>query len=290
MNISKYNSRGGDFESREDRPAPIGGATAIDSDRRPAEDRRPTEGRPPIHPPVAKNDDDFLRNGLHLRAQRTQNDVKSNSILPDGCAQEFKQLPLDNRSTSLEPNQFIPDEKIVLRLNKPFKSQASNPIDSQTDSINIRADDSQSNRTNNQFNFPFPKRETSDSRRPKHLTKINSKATSPHSSKSNDSPATKWEQTAKFGQCATSMSYSISPGLASQARNQGVTLTPRSGGQQPVTQFQKQDRQFDFCLTPAQAPDDETAGKQRTALEEELERERTRMKEANEAWRREMEE
>ena len=162
MNISKFNSRGGD-----DKPPPTEGPSVLDSDRRYNEEARQINDRLPEPSLTIKYDDE---GSLRLRVQRTLNDPKQTSILPDGRAQEFEQLqPFAIASEANEPNLFVPDEKIVLQLNRHPKSQiskASNPMDNPVDdSINNRVDDSASNITGgNQLPLPrtsdvFPSQE-----------------------------------------------------------------------------------------------------------------------------------
>ena len=284
MNISKYNSRGGDFESREDKVTPSGGANAIEPDKRPSpEKKKPVEGRPPMHPSTNFNEDHEFRAALNLHPQRTLNEERSNSILPDGRVKEFKQAQEMDDLSANDPEQLqfnkvlIKDDKNDLKLDKPFKSLASNPMDSQnTDSINNRADDSQSYNTNNQYNQKMiSRKDAKDGRRPQNLLNMYSEnqnnANRNGRDPSNDSPEVKWEQTAKFGQTATSMSYSQSPGLASQQRlqsNNQAGLTPKSSQQlnsisrDNISQFQKQDRgNLEFCLTPAETPEEIAAKK-----------------------------
>lgn len=158
----------------------------------------------------------------------------------------------------------------------------------------MRADDGQSSGVNAPFNALFPKNHGNDARSPQNQTDVNGRAL-PRSNRSTDSPAPKWEQTAKFGPCPTnSMSNSMSPGLASQAKNQGTTTQMPKEAQQKeaVTQFQQQEREGEASAAKARAAEEENA-RQQAALEKqakELERERTRLQEDNEAWRREMQE
>jgi hypothetical protein len=69
MNLSKYNSRGGD-----DKPPPTEGPSVLDSDRRYIEDARELNSRLPDPPSLAIKHDD--EGSLKLRGLRTQNDPK----------------------------------------------------------------------------------------------------------------------------------------------------------------------------------------------------------------------